>query len=204
MNLAYSGINKASSLYLGIDNNLLKMFVYTKIQKGNIMKYVRKSLGILVLCLSAPNINAVTVHKCIDVNNEITYQDKCPPGTESVNNFKLAAGKSVELQPETTLYVVPDCESCDITRDIMKRHGLTNFTEINIKFDKKLQNKLRKSLGTEGALSVPIVIFGEKKIIGFNKEALINELDAAGFKDKTKEESGVDQPSEENPVEESP
>jgi glutaredoxin len=153
------------------------------------MKCLTSSLGIFVLSLSTFHVHAVIIHECVDENNETTYQNICSPGSESVNTFNLPVGKSEVLEPETILYVVPDCEACDITRNILNRHGLTNFTEVNIKYDTEAQSKLRKLIGSEGAVSVPTVILGDKQIVGLNKEKLINELEAAGFKEEGSDEN---------------
>jgi len=154
------------------------------------MIYITNRLGILVLSFSAMNISAVTIHECVDENNEKSYQDTCPPGTESVNTFILQTTAPTEITrfgTDITLYSVPDCESCDITRNVLTRYG-ASFNEINIKDSEESRTKLRILLGSEGDVSVPTVIFGEKQIVGFNKATLISELEAAGFEEKGKKE----------------
>ena len=165
------------------------------------MKCLTNSLGILVFSLSTFHVHAVIIHECVDENNETTYQNICPPGSESVNIFNLPVGKSEALEPEIILYVVPDCEACDITRNIMNRHGLTNFTEVNIKYDTKTQSKLRKLLGSEGAVPVPTVILGEKQIVGLDKEKLVKELEAAGFNEEDGDETEVEDDTSNDDVE---
>ena len=154
------------------------------------MKYITNRLGILVLSLSALNVSAITIHECVDENNETTFQDTCPPGSESVNTFTLqtaAPSEPTSFGTNITLYSVPDCESCDITRNVLTRYG-ASFNEIDIKDNKESRTKLRILLGSEGDVSVPTVIFGEKQIVGFNKATLISELEAAGFEEKGKKE----------------
>ena len=161
------------------------------------MKYITIRLGILVLSLAALNVGAVTIHECVDEKNETTFQDTCPPGSESVNTFILQTSAPTEITrfgTNITLYSVPDCESCDITRNVLTRYD-ASFNEINIKDSEESRTKLRILLGSEGDVSVPTVIFGEKQIVGFNKATLISELEAAGFEEKGKKE-GADQAAE--------
>lgn len=158
------------------------------------MKFLTNSLSILVLFLSAFHVQAVTIQECVnDDTGEKTFQKNCPPGTSSLNTLKLQTGKSrksVEQEPSNiniTLYTIPDCDSCDVTRRVLKDYG-SNFTELNLEDNAELQNKLKEEIGAEGNLQVPTVIFGEKQIVGFNKETLINELESAGFRKQEEEE----------------
>jgi len=167
------------------------------------MKYIINRLGILVLSLSTLNVSAITIHECVDENNETTFQDTCPPGSDSVNSFILQTAAPTEptkFGTNITLYSAPDCESCDITRNVLTRYDAT-FNEIDIKHNEETQTKLRILLGSEGELTIPIVIFGEKQIVGFKKGTLISELEAAGFKKKGNEED-ADQEAEDEEEEE--
>lgn len=184
------------------------MFDFPTYGKGNIMKFLTNSLGVLILSLSTFHVHAVTIQECVDDNNgEKSFQKNCPPGTTSINTIKLKTGKptkSVGLGPSNisiTLYTIPDCDSCDVTRRVLKNYG-SNFTEVNLKDNAELQNKLKEEIGAEGSLQVPTVIFGEKQIVGFNKATLIDELEAAGFRDKDKEEADADQKTVEKTGEE--
>lgn len=160
------------------------------------MQYLTNSLSIslLVLSLSSLHVHAVTIQVCVDETGEKTFQEKCPPGTTSANSLKLQTGKSsksVEATPANvniTLYTIPDCDSCDVIRLVLEDYG-TSFTEVDIKDNAELQNKLKEEIGAEGSLKIPTVIFGEKQIVGFNKATLISELESAGFKKKDKEEA---------------
>ena len=172
------------------------------------MKYITNMLAILVLSLLALNVSAVTIHECVDENNETTFQDTCPPGSTSVKTFALQTAAPTEptkFGTDITLYSAPECESCDITRNVLTRYD-ASFNEINIKDDEETQTKLRILLGSEGAVPVPIVILGEKQIVGFDKEKLISELEAAGFKeedsDETEVEPEVDETEEVEEIEE--
>ena len=79
---------------------------------------------------------------------------------------------------------------------MLESYGST-FTEFNIKDSDELQIKLKKILGTVGKVTVPTVIIGEKQIVGYNKEMLIKELEAAGFKDKNIKEADIEEKSSE-------
>ena len=156
------------------------------------MKYITICLNILILSLPVLSVHAVTIQECVDENNETTYQETCPPGSTSANTLKLKTGKPAKAVGlgaaflNITFYSIPECDSCNITRSILERHGAT-FTEENIQGNVELQEKLRKLLGSEGPVSVPTVIFGEKQIVGFDRETLTKELEAAGYMDKAKE-----------------
>ena len=163
------------------------------------MKYLTNSLSILVLSLSAFHVHAVTIQECVDDNTgEKSFQKNCPPGTTSVNALKLQTGKpsnALELEPtnvDITLYAVPDCEACDVMRQTLEKYS-ASFTEVNIDGSSELQNKLKAAIGGVGKVTVPVVIFGEKKIVGYDKATLISELEAAGFKDKNKKETGAEE-----------
>ena len=167
------------------------------------MKYLTNSLGILILSLSTIQVHAVTIQECVDDNTgEKSFQKNCPPGTTSANTVKLQTGKPsnpLELGPSSvdiTLYAVPDCEACDVARQTLKNYSAA-FTEVNIDGSDELQNKLKATIGGVGRVTVPVVIFGEKQIVGYDKATLISELEAAGFKDKNKKEAEAEEKTSE-------
>lgn len=171
------------------------------------MKCLSNSLGILVLSLSALHVGAVTIHECVDENNEKTYQESCPPGTTSSSTVKLQTGsadkKALPENINITLYMVPNCEACDVTRTVLKQYG-ANFNEVNIKNNATLQNKLKNIIGAKGKLSVPTVVLGEKQVVGFDKTLLISELESAGFVDQEQaagEEQDADEDANDTPEE---
>ncbi|MFT5425500.1 MAG: glutaredoxin [Gammaproteobacteria bacterium] len=158
------------------------------------MKYITNILKTLALILATFHVNAVTVQECVDTNTgEKTFQKACPPGTTSANTLKLQGGKASEstdyslANTKITLYAVPECEACDIERQILQKYNAT-FTEVNIKDSGELQNKLKELIGGTGKVTVPVVTLNEKKIVGYDKASLISELEAAGFKNKEAEE----------------
>lgn len=59
-----------------------------------------------------------------------------------------------------------------------------NFSKINIKNSSEIQNQLKELIGGVGKITVPVVIFGEKQIVGYDKFGLVRELEAAGFEEK--------------------
>lgn len=166
------------------------------------MKYITNSLKIMVLGLSTFNVHAVTVQECVGENNERIFQKICPPGTTTVNTVKLQTGKrskSAEQGPSDvsiTLYAVPKCDSCDVMRLVLEKYN-ASFTEVNIENNIEKQNELMEIIGAEGSLKVPTIIFGEKQITGFDKATLVSELEAAGFKEKGKEDAEANQQTDE-------
>lgn len=166
------------------------------------MKYITNSMKIMILGLSAFHVHAVTINECIDENNEVTFQEKCPPGSSSLKAIKLKTGKPSKsadqeqgpLDVSITLYAVPKCDSCDAMRNVLKNYN-ASFTEVNIENNPEKQNELMEKIGGGGSLKVPTILFGEKQIIGFDKATLVSELETAGFKEAGSQQTDGDNES---------
>ncbi len=136
----------------------------------------------LLLCLPA---SAVTVYKCQDASGAVTFQDRCPPGTEVLNEKKLRGDakkkgtdlESVAAQNPITLYTVPDCDACDLVRIYLEKKAFP-FTEKNVADDFELQDELKNK---SGALTVPVLIVGAQSISGYDKPAMEGALEQAGY-----------------------
>lgn len=130
---------------------------------------------------------AVTVYECVDEEGNSTFQDRCPPGTSPANEKNIATGskkKSAadEVKPDvaTTLYVMSNCEACDIVHGLLLQYG-ANFNEVNVGTDVELQIQLREKINAEGSLTLPTTIIGEEVIIGYDRQKLITTLESIGY-----------------------
>jgi len=150
------------------------------------MKYIVSSITLIISCLLSTQVLAVKILECVDEAGNSTFQDRCPPGTEPVGekNFYTGKKESDSGNPDIaiTFYFVPTCDACDVVRNILEKYG-ANISEKNVETDVNLQRELLEKTGAEGTLSVPTVIVGEKVIIGYNKQELVNSLEDAGFKE---------------------
>ncbi len=148
------------------------------------MKYIISSITLIIASLLSTQVLAVKILECVDEEGNSTFQDRCPPGTEPVGEKSFYTGKkegdSGNPGVAITLYSVPDCDTCDLVRNLLNKYG-ANATEINIKDDVDLQRELLEKTGSEGSLSIPMVIFGDQVIVGYKKHDLINSLEDAGF-----------------------
>ncbi len=148
------------------------------------MKYLTTSLTILILCSYVSPVPAVIIYECVDDGGNLTYRDRCPPGTTSSNEMKIYIGakKTVDA-PDVAIafYTTPTCDACDVIRTVLEKYG-ASYTEKNVEKDIALQTELQQKSGGSNTLSVPTVIVGEKVIVGYNKQALISSLEEVGFK----------------------
>jgi glutaredoxin-like protein NrdH len=71
---------------------------------------------------------------------------------------------------EIKVFTATGCGNCMQVKDYLKKAGL-EFTELNIVESKEAAEELKKL----GFMSVPVVICGDKTILGFNK-AKLDEL----------------------------
>jgi len=147
------------------------------------MKHLIKQLITLLLCLITTSAGAVKVFECEDEQGNRTFQDHCPPGTIMIIEKNISVGKREQKAPNTTanvtitFYTIPECDACDLARIYLKKQNLP-FTEKDVSKDIELQKELQEKTN---AVTVPVIMIGEKAIIGFNRKALNTELETAGF-----------------------
>jgi len=146
------------------------------------MKCARLIAVILLLAAYCCTAAAVEIYRCKDNQGNITFQDRCPPGTTSVGekNYSTAKGTAAPAQPSgpLTLYVVPDCDSCKQVEEFLKIRGIP-VTEKNVDKNIDLQNELKK---VAGELRVPALVVKDKAIVGYDRQALLKALADAGYK----------------------
>lgn len=148
-------------------------------------------ISLAAVFLLVPAAHAVTIVQCRDAEGNVTYQEKCPPGSEVVGTKNIYTGpkdKGPDLEQlkedkPVVFYSVETCDACDLVRSYLQTRGIP-FNEKSIRDDAELQEEL---IAKTGELSVPVVTIGEEVVEGYNKPVLKDKLDAAGYPDKTAE-----------------
>lgn len=144
-------------------------------------RYKQLSVFLVIFLSTIPVTWAVTVMECEDDLGNRTYQDRCPPGTTPVDQKRYAVSTSADegaVNLSATLYMVPDCDSCDQVREFLQIRNIP-ITEINVSDDFNLQEELKEKTG--GDLRVPVLLLGEKVLSGYNRTELLQALGDAGY-----------------------
>ena len=171
------------------------------------MKYIISSITLIIASLLSTQVIAVNILECVDEAGNISFQDRCPPGTTQKGEKKFYTGKqstgSGNKNVAVTLYAVPECDACDLVRNLLNKYG-ASITEKNVQTDVTLQRELQAKTGAEGTLAVPAVIIGEQVIVGYKKQDIITSLETAGLQSPEAEEEkeAADQTDENTKAEE--
>ena len=143
-------------------------------------------LTVLILALAAycsPAV-AVNIYQCKDAQGNISFQDRCPPGSSPVGEKQYSTnvpeGGAARSTAPLTLYVVPNCDSCKQVEDFLAARGIS-VSEKNVNDSIDLQNELKKAAGD---LKVPALMVGGKAIVGYNRSAMLDALSKAGYNTK--------------------
>lgn len=155
------------------------------------MKQLRLSALLMAGLFSLNVMAAVNIVQCEDEQGNKTFEKVCPPGTKQVNQMRVATGGaagSAETGNQgaagdisATLYSVPECDSCDGVREYLRDRNIP-ITEKNVFDSIDLQNEMKEVSGKQ---SVPVVVIGDKVLIGYNRTELKAALAAAGYEEKT-------------------
>jgi glutaredoxin-like YruB-family protein len=70
--------------------------------------------------------------------------------------------------PVLTIYTQPTCGYCNELKTYLKKHNI-QYEEKDITKDKAAWNEL---VNTHKARATPLLVYGEKKLLGFNPEEL--------------------------------
>jgi glutaredoxin len=150
------------------------------------------SFTIAATLLAVVSAQATQLYRWVDEDGNITYQDRPPPDSaSSVDKREFDAHAPIGGEPGrsksgVTLYVVPECVSCDYVRGLLEKREVP-FKEVNVGTDVAAQDALKKRAGD---LSVPTVVIGSRIVKGYVEPILKAELDQAGFTEPVKEPSG--------------
>lgn len=134
--------------------------------------------------IMALNAQAVTVYECVDGKGERFLADHCPPNTiragqiqVRVRSTKPTPEEAAAEQSPVALFAVPVCDACDLVRNQLQKRGIP-FVEKDPSNDGAIQTELKE---LAGSLTVPTITIGEKILTGYNKQALDESLDGAGY-----------------------
>ena len=134
--------------------------------------------------LIAGTARSVTVLRCQEADGSVTFRDKCQPGTAVLESRSIAvppASASGAGAPkpagQVVLYVIPDCEACDLVRLLLQKRNVP-FVERNVDKNEEQQVAL-KSL--TGSLAVPVTTIGKRLVTGYDRGQLESALQEAGF-----------------------
>jgi len=143
-------------------------------------------VGTALIC-TATVAMAAGAYKWVDADGKVHYSDAPPPdGARMVEETNVPVRPSTKAGPDVasiaaahpvTLYVISDCQTCDLARQYLKRRGVP-FAETNVENDPEAQAAMKQRVG---ALAVPTIIVGEKVMKGYVESLLEGELDAAGY-----------------------
>jgi len=147
---------------------------------------------------------AVKVVECKDAEGNIFFSKTCPPGSEVLDEKKIATGSKAAQENVTskapirtssisgTMYMIPSCSPCDGVRELFKANSIP-LTEKNVEGNIDLQTELTE---LNGSLNVPITVIGDRKLSGYNRSELISALKDAGWQDpnEVKEETPEPEP----------
>ncbi len=128
---------------------------------------------------------AVTVLECVDDTGQVSYRDKCPPGSTKagdkvllgVSAKKARSASEIAADNPVVVYSVPNCDPCDLVRNVLTTRGVP-FNEKNVQDDAVVQTELK---GRTGDLNVPAVLIGATVLTGYNRAALDSALSQAGY-----------------------
>lgn len=136
----------------------------------------------LLLAVQSFPALGVSIHKCEDDQGNVTYQDRCPPGTTAVEskNYRVKNGDDnagTAASGPLTLYVVPDCDACVQVEEFLAARGIP-VNKKDVKDNVELQDELKEAAGE---LSVPALIINDDVVMGYDRNTLSNALSNAGY-----------------------
>lgn len=142
---------------------------------------------------SAPAF-ATKLYRIVDEDGNVSYQDREPEsGTAKVEQREVRDGGSTlhdapgsAAAGPVTLYVVPECVTCDYVRGLLEQREVP-FKTVDVGTDAAAQESLKKRAGD---LSVPVLMIGNRVVKGYVEPILRAELDKAGFTEIAQESNG--------------
>ena len=147
-------------------------------------KFLTGSILPLLLALG-PAFGAVTVTECVDAEGHSSFTDKCPPGTtkkgertiHGVSTNKPKSMGDIAAENPVLLYTVPNCDACDLVRQALSSRNVP-VTEKNVQDNAANQEELKTRTG---AMTVPAMTVGSAVLSGYNRSAIDNALNQAGY-----------------------
>ncbi len=137
----------------------------------------------LLILLPFSATAGVKIVECLDVDGNRTFQKTCPPGTTEVSAKRFStgggAGNEDKVSIEATLYLIPECESCEQVKEFLSARNVV-ITEKDVDGNLELQNELTD---IAGGLKVPTTIIGDQVLTGYSRSSFLEALEKAGFRE---------------------
>jgi len=73
---------------------------------------------------------------------------------------------------DVTVYSTPTCPWCKRAKDLLKENKVV-FADVNVADDQKAAQKMMKASGQMG---VPVIVAGDRVIVGFDEQAIRDAL----------------------------
>ena len=148
------------------------------------MKLMIRLLIVIYLSLFAAAAWSVEILQCEDAQGNKSFYTQCPPGWHELNkkNYSTATADTGSTTPNisATLYVVPNCDTCDQVKEFLDVRKIS-VTEKDVSGNADLQKELKDKTG--GELRVPVLVLGDKVLTGYNRANLLTALAAEGYKE---------------------
>jgi len=71
-----------------------------------------------------------------------------------------------------TIYSTPSCHFCHMAKDFFKEKNV-EFVDFDVASD---QEKRKEMIDKSGQMGVPVIVIGDKIVVGFNKPKIIELL----------------------------
>ena len=144
-------------------------------------------IGVSLSLLSAL---ACAQYKYIGPDGKVVYSDTPPPAnTKGVQKTNVGGGGSAAGSSglpfavqqaarnfPVVLFTAPGCAACDLGRSLLSKRGVP-FSEKTV----KSADDTAVLKDTTGATSIPVMLIGKGKQVGFESGAWTYALDAAGY-----------------------
>ncbi|MCC6201738.1 MAG: glutaredoxin family protein [Gammaproteobacteria bacterium] len=143
----------------------------------------RLAVVILLAACGDTTMAATTVVECFDRDGSVFFGSFCPPGStkKAERRYKPELGANqnqAKHLPQVTLFSIAECDACDLVRNALDSREVP-YNEKNVSDNKENQDELLRVTG--GTLSVPTVLVGENSLRGYNRSAIDNALNQAGY-----------------------
>lgn len=77
---------------------------------------------------------------------------------------------------KVTIYSTPTCHFCHMAKDFFNEHGV-KYEDFNVASDLE---KRKEMITKSGQMGVPVIIIGEKLVVGFNQSQIADLLGIKG------------------------
>jgi len=135
---------------------------------------------------------AVNIVECEDETGNRSFQKVCPPGSTTVNEKRISTGgkskkdeytSTFKLKKSATLYVIPECDTCDEVREFLNDNEVS-VSEIDVSSDYEVQTKFE---AIAGSLRVPVTVIDGKVLHGYNRGEFKTALEGKTVNNKSSE-----------------